>query len=145
MDRFGFKLLLYFITIIEIIIAGSFYFIAMNQIILLIYIFFVLICIGGTFSILSPEFNRIFGLLNGIEIYGIISFFIGTAHFIGCIFSRFLLKKNIHYILSFLILGSFCVIKIGILMFYEENKYISSKKSSKNTKERESIFTDYSF
>lgn len=144
MDRFGFKLLLYLITIIEIIIAGSFYFIAINQIILLIYIFLVLICIGGTFSILAPEFNKIFGLLQGIEIYGIISFFIGTAHFIGCIFSRFLLKKNIHYILSFLILGSFCVIKIGILMFYEEKKLINSKKS-KNTKERESIFTDDSF
>lgn len=142
MDRYGFKLLLYLITTLELIISGSFYFLTINEIIFTIYIVFVLICIGGTFAILAPEFSKIFGIINGTEIYGIAIVFIGNAHLIACIFSKFIIKKKTDYFLSFLILGNFCVIKLGILIFFKDRRYINTKNIDINNKRESSLTED---
>jgi MFS family permease len=145
MDKYGFRILLFLITIIEIVISASLYFIVINDYIFIIFIILILLCVGGTFSILAPEFNKIFGVTYGAEVYGLTAIFIGFAHLNGSILSRFILKNNFDYILSFLIGGSLCLIKLGILMFFKEKKYINIKYISKNIindSGRESSLTD---
>ena len=69
MDKFGFKKLMFIITIIEIIVGSSFYFIVKFEIIYIIKLLLVALCIGGTFTILTPIFVKIFGLFVGPELY----------------------------------------------------------------------------
>ena len=100
----------------------------------------VLICIGGTFSILSPQYAQIFGIYNGIEIYGMTGIIIGFANFISPILGKYILKEKRDYVLIFIICGSFCIIKLGILMFFNERKYTKNKEERKET-----IYSDKSF
>ena len=61
MDKFGFKILMFIITSIEIIIAGTLYITVQNDILYVISVLLISACIGGHFAILSPTFNKIFG------------------------------------------------------------------------------------
>ena len=62
MDKFGFKILMFIITSIEIIIAATLYFSVQNDILYIISVLLISACLGGHFAILSPVFNKIFGL-----------------------------------------------------------------------------------
>lgn len=124
---------MYIFTVIEIITSGSFYFLSINDYIFFIYIILILICIGGTFSILSPQYAQIFGINNGIEIYGMTGIMLGFANFISPILGKYILKEKRDYVLIFIICGSFCIIKLGILMFFTERKYTKNKEGRKET------------
>ena len=140
MDKLRFQILIFFISTIEIIISASISFITLNDIILIILIVLVIICIGGTFSILPPEYNKIFGLCFGAEFYGITGIYIGTVNFIGTILSKFLLVKELYYKIAFFIGGILCVTKMCILIFSKEKKYIYSK--SLNLREGETTMNE---
>ena len=118
MDIIEFKKLMYIITGIEILIAGNLYFVVANYILYILFILSIGICIGGNFSILAIEFNRKFGIDFGPEIYGICGIFIGIANLISCLLVKFIFSEKIHYILGYLIGGSLCVCKLGILIFF---------------------------
>ena len=62
MDKFGFKVLMFGITGLEIFIAATFYYFAKFAGLYIISVLIVSACIGGHFAILSPVFNQIFGL-----------------------------------------------------------------------------------
>ncbi len=125
MDKFGFKVLMFVITGIEIAIGTSLYF-SIN--VAALYISSVLLisaCIGGHFAILSPVFNKIFGLERGPEMYGITGNFIGVASICGPILTNFILHEKSDFLIVFLVGAGLCVIKLVVLIFFDENdKYI---------------------
>jgi len=122
MDLFGFKILMFIITGIEIAIACTLYWAAENDYLYIISVLLISACIGGHFSILSPVFNKIFGLEKGPEMYGLTGNFIGVASICGPLMSRFLLNERSDFLIVFLIGGALCVIKLVVLIFLNENE-----------------------
>ena len=106
------KILMLFITILEIIIASTFYFCAKNAALYIISVLLVSACIGGHFAILSPVFNKIFGLERGPEMYGVTGNFIGIASICGPIFTNFILNDTPYFLVVFLVGGGLCIIKL---------------------------------
>ena len=121
MDKFGFKVLMFVITGIEIAIAGSLYFTISITPLFIGSVLLISACIGGHFAILSPVFNKIFGLERGPEMYGITGNFIGVASICGPIITNFVLHKKEDFLPVFLVGGGFCVIKLVVLIFFDEN------------------------
>jgi MFS family permease len=121
MDLFGFKVLMFIITFIEILIACTLYFSVNSPIIYIISILLISACIGGHFSILSPVFNKIFGLEKGPEMYGLTGNFIGIASISGPIMTNFLLKEKPDFLIVFLVGGALCVVKLVVLIFFKED------------------------
>ena len=140
MDKFGFKILMFVITIIEIGIAGSIYFLVKYPIIYVIENALIACCISGTFTTITPLFNKIFGKSYGAEMYGLTGFFVGLASFCGPILIKIMIPKEganpskddpgiKNYLYLYITGGGICAIKIIVLIFFNENeKYIFSSK-----------------
>ena len=94
MDQFGFKPLMSVIAGIEIVLAGSLYFIVNYDLLYIISVLLIAACIGGHFSILAPLFNKVYGVEVGPQAYGLCGFFIGGANLTGPLLSMFLLKEK---------------------------------------------------
>lgn len=125
MDKFGFKILMFIITGIEILISATFYFTAANSILYITSVLLVSACIGGHFAILSPVFNKIFGLERGPEMYGVTGLFIGFASICGPIFTNFILNETKDFLVVFLVGCGLCILKFIVLIFFrEDDKYI---------------------
>lgn len=136
LDKFGFKILMTVITFIEITVASSLYFMVKINIIYIILVLFAAACIGGNFCVITPVFNTVFGLEMGPEVYAITSIAIGTANIFGPLIVKFFLEDNIDYLYTFLLGGTFCVIKLCVLIFYDENeKFVPSTKLTEEQKE----------
>lgn len=121
MDRFGFKILMFIITGIEIAIAGTLYFSVNIVVIYIIGVLLISACIGGHFAILSPTFNKVFGLEKGPEMYGLTGNFIGIASVAGPLMSNFVLKEKKDFLIVFSVGGGLCVVKLIVLIFFKEN------------------------
>ena len=135
MDKFGFKKLMFIITIIEIIVGSSLYFIIEFGILFIIELILVSLCIGGTFTILTPIFIQIFGLYVGPELYGLTGISIGISNISGPLLLRlFSSGENSSFLIMFLIGTGFCVIKLIVLIFFDENnkKYNDINDIKKN-------------
>lgn len=122
MDQFGFKPLMSVIAGIEIVLAGSLYFIVNYDLLYIISVLLIAACIGGHFSILAPLFNKVYGVEVGPQAYGLCGFFIGGANLTGPLLSMFLLKEKKHFLVAFLIGGSIVLIKIFFLFFFNEEE-----------------------
>ena len=131
-DKCSFKILLNLITIIEMIISASLYFIAKYEIILTIAILLLLVCVGGNFAIIPPVYNKIYGISYGPEMYGILGIWIGVAYLIGSLLSKFVLEKDFDYLLAFSIGGGLCFIKIFFLNCCKINKFNIKKQITIN-------------
>ena len=121
MDKFNFKILMVIISIIEFIICGTIYIFADNPYIFVIENLLVACCLSGTFTTITPLFNKVFGDL-GAEMYGLTGFFIGLASFAGPILTKLLIHDDSDYLIIYSIGGGFCVIKFIALLFFDENK-----------------------
>jgi len=135
MDKFGFKKLMFIITIIEIIVGSSLYFIIEFGILFIIELILVSLCIGGTFTILTPIFIQIFGLYVGPELYGLTGISIGISNISGpLLMGLFSSGENSSFLIMFLIGTGFCVIKLIVLIFFDENnkKYNDINDIKKN-------------
>lgn len=121
MDKFNFKILMIIISIIEFIICGTIYIFAENPVIFVIENLFVACCLSGTFTTITPLFNKVFKGL-GAEMYGLTGFFVGLASFMGPILTKLLIKKDSDYLIIYSIGGGFCLIKFIALLFFDENK-----------------------
>ena len=121
MDKFGFKILMFIITGIEITISITLYFSVNIGFLYIISVLLISACIGGHFSILSPVFNKIFGLEKGPEMYGLTGNFIGVASISGPLMTNFILNDEGDFLIVFLIGGVLCVIKLIVLFFFDEN------------------------
>ncbi len=62
---------------------------------------------------------------------------LGVAHYISPILGKYILKEKTDYIIIFLIFGSLCIIKLGILMFFPENSINEKKRKSTILSEKE--------
>lgn len=122
MDKFGFKPLMSVIAAIEVILAGSFYFIVKLDLLYIVCVLLIAACIGGHFSILAPLFNKVYGVEIGPQAYGLCGFFIGGANLTGPLLSMFLLKKNTDFLIAFLIGGTIVMIKIFCLFIFDEEE-----------------------
>lgn len=122
MDKIGFKPLMSFISTVEVIVAGSFYYSAKFDLIYVISVLFIAACIGGHFSTLPPLFKKVYGLEIGPQIYGLCGFFVGTANLTGPLLTAFFLKEKKDYLITFLIGGSLVMIKIFCLLMFDENE-----------------------
>ena len=130
MDLFGFKILMFLITGIEMTIAATLFFSVKAPIIYVISVLLIAACIGCHFSILSPCFNKIFGLEVGPEMYGLTGNFIGIASICGPIMTKYIIKDRGDYLYAFLVGGTFCLVKIFVLFICDENdKYDYKQKS----------------
>ena len=99
-------------------------------------------CLGGHFAILSPVFNKVFGLEKGPEMYGLTGNFIGIASVSGPLMSNFILKEKKDFLIVFLIGGALCVVKFVVLIFFNENVKFKYKKSEDNLIENEKDKSD---
>lgn len=110
MDKFGFRILMFIITGIEVLISTTLYFSVNNVFLYIISVLFISACIGGHFSILSPEFNKIFGFERGPEMYGLTGIFIGIASICDPLLANFLLETKEDFLKVFLIGGILCLV-----------------------------------
>lgn len=122
MDKIGFKPLMSFIAIVEVIVAGTFYFSVHYGVIYVVSVVLIAACIGGHFSTLPPFFKKIYGLELGSQMYSLCGFFIGFANFTGPLLSKFFLDKNSDYLVTFLIGGALVFIKIVCLFLFDESE-----------------------
>ena len=130
---------MYIIKGIEILISGSLYFALVNDSLYILSILSIGIYIGGNFSILAPEFNRKFGMFFGPEIYGIYGIFIGIENLTSCFLTKFLFIENIHYSLGYIIWGSLCICKLGILIFSFDEQSLMNEVLYNNRKKTETF------
>ena len=112
---------MYLITIIEILIGSSIYFVVRFKDIYIIEFLLTAICIGGTYVILAPTFVKIFSLSIGPELYGITGISIGVANIMGPVFIEFFSADNISFLTLFFIGVGSCIVKIIDLFFFDEN------------------------
>ena len=124
MDKFGFRTLMFAITIIEVTVGVSLYFIVSVPFLFVICVLCIGACIGGNFVILAPTFKKIFGIQTGPELYGITSIAIGVANICGPILTTIILKENKDYLIAFLIGASLSFSKIILLLFFKETEYV---------------------
>lgn len=123
MDKLGFKTLMFIITIIEVTVGSTLYFMVEYEAIFVIEVLLIGACIGGNFVILAPTFKKIFGLQIGPEIYGITSISIGIANISGPILTKLMLKEKEDYLIAFIIATILSGIKFIVLLFFNENPY----------------------
>ena len=120
MDKFNFKILMVIISIIEMTISVSVYFFAGNPYIFVIENLLVATCLSGTFTTITPLFNKIFNEL-GAEMYGLTGIFIGVASFLGPVLTKILCKEDKDYLIVYLVGAGICLVKFIFLFFFDEN------------------------
>ena len=121
---------MFLITIIEIIIGSSIYFIVKYEDIYAFELLLVAICIGGTSTILAPTFIKIFSLFVGPELYGITGISIGISNLLGPLSYEFISEQKYSFLIIFLIGTGLCIIKFIILIFFDENKRMYDIKNN---------------
>ena len=125
LDKFGFKILMYIITALEIITSCSIYFTVEYDGIYIIMVLITAACVGGNFCCISPLYTFIYGIEVGPQMYALAGNIMGLAQFSGPILVKFLLSEKKHYLLTFLIGGTFCVSKLLILLFFDDKEKIN--------------------
>jgi len=113
---------MYIITGIEIIVGISFYFVVKIEIIYIIELLLIALCIGGTVAILTPIFINVFGLFVGPELYGLTGISIGCSNVLGPFLLELFSEDNSSFLIIFLIGTGLCIIKLIVLIFFDENK-----------------------
>ena len=125
LDQFGFKILMYIITTLEIITSCTIYFTVEYDGIYIIMVLITAACIGGNFCCISPLYTLIYGIEVGPQMFALAGNIMGLAQFSGPILVKFLLSEKKHYLLTFLIGGTLCVSKLLVLLFFDENEIIN--------------------
>ena len=116
---------MYLITLFEIFSSCALYFSVQNDILYIMVVLLVAICLGGTFSVISPTFTKIFGIDIGPRLFSLSGSLIGISQFCGPIMIKFILAKKFDYLIAFLIGGSICVLKLISLFFFDENEKVN--------------------
>lgn len=121
MDKYGFKPLMIAITSIEVIISALLYFLTFSSFIYSLCVLLIALCIGGNFTIISPCFNKIFGIELGPKVYGISGNFIGISSICGPLMTKFIIKEVNDYLIVFWISCFIAAVKLGVLYKFDEN------------------------
>lgn len=132
MDKYGFKILMFIISILELFLSVTIYYIAGNPIIFVIENLLVACCLSGTFTTITPLFNKIFGKELATEIYGLTGFFIGVASFVGPLLTKIMIKEEEDYLMVYMIGGGICLMKFMALLCFKDNEPYQFKYENKN-------------
>ena len=131
MDKFGFKCLMIIITIIELVLSFSIYYLAHYPIIFIIENLLVALCLSGTFTMITPLFNKVFGNELATEIYGLTGFFIGIASLTGPFLTKIIIKEKEDYLMVYSIGGGVCLMKFLAVLCFKENEAYHFKNKNK--------------
>lgn len=126
MDKFNFKILMVIISIIEMTICFTIYEFAENKYIFVIENLLVAMCLSGTFTTITPLFNKIFNNL-GAEMYGLTGLLIGIASFLGPVLTKIIIKEDKDYLIVYITGGVICLIKFIFVFLFDENSEYKSK------------------
>ncbi len=132
MDKLGFKFLMIIITILELIVSLTIFYVAnnlKNELIYIIENLIIALCLSGTFTMITPTFSNIFGN-KGAEIYGITGFMIGVASFLGPILTKILIGNNgvKDYEIVYFSGGGFVIINLIFLIIFKEEPFVFQGK-----------------
>ena len=139
MDIFGFKCLMIIITIIELGLSFSIYHLASYKSIFVIENLLAAFCLSGTFTTITPLFNKVFGNELATEIYGLTGFFIGLASLAGPILTKIIINKKEDYLMVYSIGGGICLMKFMALLCFKENEAYHFKNINKENNKIEDI------
>ena len=130
MDIFGFKKLMVIISILELILSSTIYLFAEYPFIFVLENLLVACCLSGTFTTITPLFNKVFGKELATEIYGLTGFFIGVASFLGPILTKVMIKEDEDYLMVYLIGTGICFMKfMALICFKEDEPYVFKHKN----------------
>ena len=122
MDKFGFKMIMLCISIIELAVGCSIYSLVAFDIIYAILIILDGINIGGTAAMLAPLYKKVFGIDIGPEVFGISGMTLALANLAGPILTEFYINKKEDYIVPFLIGACLVTVKTLVVLFFDEDK-----------------------
>jgi len=131
LDNYKFKILYYSVVFMELFISLTVYYSASYPI---LYIFENLLCsfcISGTFTMIIPMFNKVFGFNNGAKLFGLTGLNIGFASFLGPLLTTFIITDNSSitiYNKIYLIGTGFVLISLVALIFFEDKEYKYTNK-----------------
>ena len=132
MDKLGFKFLMIIISILELIVSLTIFYVAntlKNELIYIIENLIIALCLSGTFTMITPTFSNIFGS-KGAEIYGITGFMIGVASFLGPVLTKILIGNNgvKDYEIVYFSGGVFVIINLIFLIIFKEEPFVFQGK-----------------
>ena len=117
LDKYGFQILMYTLTFLEIIASCT------------------AACLGGNFCCISPLYTLIYGIEVGPQMYALAGNVMGIAQFSGPILVKFILSSKKDYLITFLLGGTFCVCKLAVLLFFDDKEKIEIDLEDKIDKE----------
>ena len=135
LDKFGFKILMYILTFLEIISSCTIYFTVQYDALYIMMVLIVAACLGGNFCCISPLYTLIYGIEVGPQMYALAGIVMGIAQFCGPILVKFILSSKRDYLVTFLVGGTFCVCKLGVLLFFDDTEKIDVDLEEKINKE----------
>ena len=135
LDKFGFKILMYTLTFLEIISSCTIYFTVQYDALYIMMVLIVAACLGGNFCCISPLYTLIYGIEVGPQMYALAGIVMGIAQFCGPILVKFILSSKRDYLVTFLVGGTFCVCKLGVLLFFDDTEKIDVDLEEKINKE----------
>ena len=133
MDKFNFKIIMYIISFIEIGVSLTIYSLVDYPLIFIMENLLIALCLSGTFTTITPLFNKVFGNDYGSAMYGITGFSIGIASFCGPLLTKLLIKENADYLKIYIFGGIICLIKLIVLFTFDENKKFEFEEKEKQT------------
>ena len=125
LDKYGFKILMYIVTFLEIMVSCTIYYTVKYDILYIIMVLIVAACLGGNFCCISPLYTLIYGIEVGPQMYALAGIVLGISQFCGPLLVKFILSEKKHYLLTFLIGGTFCMSKLIVLLFFDHTETIN--------------------
>ena len=135
LDKYGFQILMYTLTFLEIIASCTIYYTVQYDALFIIIVLIVAACLGGNFCCISPLYTLIYGIEVGPQMYALAGNVMGIAQFSGPILVKFILSSKKDYLITFLLGGTFCVCKLAVLLFFDDKEKIEIDLEDKIDKE----------
>lgn len=126
LDNFKFKILYFLVIFMELFISLTVYYSASYPILYIIENLLCSFCISGTFTMIIPMFNKIFGFKNGAKLFGLTGLNIGFASFLGPLLTNLMITDNSSitiYNKIYLVGAGFVLISLITLIFFEDKEY----------------------
>lgn len=116
------------IAITEIISSSVLYFTVEYDLLYILFVLLIAACLGGNFVCIIPQYTQIYGMDAGPRMYALTGAVIGILQFCGPLLVKFFLSEKKDYLITFLSSGSLCVIKLVILIFFDDKEKIRINK-----------------
>ena len=116
---------MYIIVSIEIISSSILYFTVEYDVLYILIVLLIAACLGGNFVCIIPLYTQVYGMDAGPRMYALTGAIIGMAQFCCPLLLKFLLSDKKDYLIIFLIGGGLCVIKLIVLIFFNDKEKVN--------------------